>query len=88
MSAELLPAPETEREVAVWQTGWHFGVAEGVRIGRQELAAEQLAAQRAEHERLGIDDLITGHINYVRTVPQWRRDELAGRGTRSNLRAA
>lgn len=75
-------------EVRAFQAGYMAGVAEGVKLGRQELANEQLSAQRAEHERLGIDDLINGHINFLRTVPAWRRDELAGRGTRSNLRAA
>lgn len=45
MPDHLLPAPTTEHEVALYQTGYHFGVAEGVRIGREELAAEQLAAQ-------------------------------------------
>ncbi|GAA3284488.1 hypothetical protein [Nesterenkonia halobia] len=45
MSEHLLPAPTTEYEVALFQTGYHFGVSEGVRIGRAELAAEQLAAQ-------------------------------------------
>ena len=74
--------------VAAYQAGYLAGVRDGVPIGRQELAAEQLAAQRAEHERLGINALIQGHINYLRTVPAWRRDELAGRGTRANLRAA
>lgn len=47
MSAEALPAPETEREIAVYQTGYHFGVAEGVRIGREQIATEQLAQQAA-----------------------------------------
>lgn len=47
MSAEPLPAPETDREVACYQTGWHFGVAEGVRIGREQIVAERLAQQAA-----------------------------------------
>lgn len=43
----MTPAPVTEREVAVYQTGYSVGVAEGVRIGREQIATEQLAQQAA-----------------------------------------
>ena len=75
-------------EVRAYQAGYQAGVTEGVLIGREELAAEQLAAQRLAHEQLGISALIQGHINYVKTVPAWRREELAGRGTKPKLRVA
>ena len=88
MSGPELYCDGSPGEVRAYQAGYQAGVHEGVLLGRQELAAEQLAAQRAEHERLGIDDLIQGHINYVREVPAWRRDELAGRVAKPELRAA
>lgn len=43
----MLPSPRDEREVAIYQCGYHFGVAEGVRIGREQIVAEQLAQQAA-----------------------------------------
>ncbi|GAB3188228.1 hypothetical protein [Nesterenkonia suensis] len=48
---EMLPAPSSEREVSIYQTGYHFGVAQGVRLGRAQLTDEQLAFQ-AEQARL------------------------------------
>lgn len=88
MSGPDLYCDGSPGEVRAFQAGYLAGVHEGVKLGRQELANEQLAAQKQLHEQLGISSLIQGHINYVREVPAWRRDELAGRGTRANLRAA
>ena len=88
MSGPELYCDGSPGEVRAYQAGYLAGVSEGVKLGRQELANEQLAAQKQLHEQMGISDLINGHINYVRTVPAWRRDELAGRVTKPELRAA
>lgn len=49
MTAEeyMLPAPTSEREVAIYQCGYSYGVAEGVRLGREQIVAERLAQQAA-----------------------------------------
>lgn len=42
-------------EVRAYQTGYLAGVREGVRLGREELAAEQLAAQAEQARRFPYD---------------------------------
>lgn len=73
-------------ETRAFQAGYLRGVVEGKHIGRQQLAQEQIEAQKDLHERLGINELVQGQINYLKTVPAQRREELAGRGTRQNER--
>ncbi|GAA1177813.1 hypothetical protein [Nesterenkonia xinjiangensis] len=58
--AYMLPAPSSEREVSIYQTGYHFGVAEGVRLGRAQLTDEQLAyqAEQAHLNPFPADEMI------------------------------
>lgn len=44
------PVLRDERDVALWQSGYLAGVAEGVRIGREQIVAERLAQQAAHAE--------------------------------------
>lgn len=75
-------------EVRAYQCGYLAGVREGVQFGRHELAAEQLQQQKELYERLQIRELIEGHLNYVKSVPYERREELAGRRTPQRMAVA
>ncbi len=56
----------TPGEVRAYQTGYQAGVHEGVTIGREELAAEQLQAQRHYAETMQINRLMDGAIAGMR----------------------
>lgn len=64
-------------EVRAYQTGYLAGVQEGVKLGREELVAEQLAAQRSYAEAHNIGRLMDAAVVGMR-VSRARAQKMDG----------